>query len=244
MKRIRNVDYYHRDLASPVLLPLAVKYFLTKELKNSKDLLAADELLEILIERCVFALRQDLQDIPADALQGSLAGALQKVEAASDRVEALFLAVNAALPLAHACVYPSVGQSDTLVERKYWSLANSLIPCTPTSIPTLVKVRQCRLCGCWVRDGDKGCPFCFIQAPTGKARRAWERKQIRVQQPPVPRGVPASGPERPADVRWDNPEAHAAGQEFDDDSGEDAGEIDLNAFVEHGDDGDEREEPQ
>ena len=244
MERIRNVDYYHRDLVAPVLLPLAVKYFLTKELKKLKDpLMATGDVLEILVERCTFALRHDLQELPADALLEALAGPLEKSGAPSDRVDELFRAVNAVLPLAYACVHPSVGRSETLVVREYWSLANSLMPFTPTSESTLVKVRHCRICGCSVRDGDKACPFCFVPAPRGKARRAWERKQIRVQQPPAQRGAPAAGPERPADLRWDNPEAPAAG-ELDGDFGEDFGEIDIALEVEDGYDVDEPEETQ
>jgi hypothetical protein len=247
VNRVRYVDYYCRDLAPPFLAPLAIEYFLGKELKD--PLLVADEVRKVLIGRCLFALDNSIQDLPADALRLALAGPLQRSGGTADRVDELVwkakLAVGDALPLASACVNPSPGRAGSLGVPEFWSLGKALMPFTPTSLPTLIKVRQCRLCGCWVRHGDKVCPFCFIPAPRGRGKRAWERRQIRVQQPPAVGGAPVGQPVLPPDLRWDNPEALAAGSDLDDDLGEVGGEPDLDSGVEEdGDDGDEPEEPE
>jgi hypothetical protein len=229
MKRIRNVDYYYRDLAPPGL-----DYFLADEVEKIRDFrLIGGEVLKVLMANCITALGQNLRGIPTHMLRQVLEEPLQESGISAECSADFLRSMETALSRVNA--YVASGQ--------YWSLANSLIPFTDTSIPTKVKVRQCRLCHCWVRDGDKDCPSCLMPAPKGKARRAWERQQIRVQQPPALQAGPVAGLERPKDLRWDNLEALSDG-EIDDEFPGGAGEIDIGSSIEDGHEADEVEESQ
>jgi len=227
MNRIRKVLYYYRDLAPPLLAPLAVKYFLKKELTEA--VLIKKEIFGALVERFARDLTND-EPLSTDALQQALEGPLQKIGVAADRVDRLVWIVKQAIDALWPSAYAVSNRTPVrAADRQFWSLGNALMPFTPTSLATLIKVRQCGLCGCWVRQGKEECPFCFILAPRGKATRAWERQQIHLQQPPAAGGSPRPPLVLPNDLRWDNPEG--AGLEPVDDIAEEIGEPDFDPDV-------------